>query len=65
VPAAFTELDDEPTLTELDDLLAGAEPDEEDDAEPEERLRGQFLLDLILVVFVAAVIGSTLVLLLK
>ncbi len=64
-PATVTGPDDQPTLTELDDLLDDAEPDEEDDAEPDDRPRGQFLLDLIMVVFVAAVIGSTLVLLLK
>ena len=40
------------------------EPDE-DDAEPDDQPRGRFLLDLLMVVFVAAVIGSTLVLLLK
>ncbi len=62
-PATVTGPDDQ-TLTELDDLLA-AEPDEEDDAEPDDQPRSRFLLDLIMVVFVAAVIGSTLVLLLK
>ena len=35
------------------------------DAEPDDQPRCWFLLDLLMVVFVAAVIGSTLVLLLK
>ena len=64
-PAIVTGLDDQPTLTELDDLLTDPEPDEESDGEPEDRPRSWFLLDLLMVVFVAAVIGSTVVLLLK
>ncbi len=59
------ELGDQLTLTELDDLLTDAEPDEEGDAEPDDRPRSWFVLDLIMVVFVAAVIGSALVLLYK
>ena len=65
-PAIVTGPDDQPTLTELDDLLTDPEPDEEELADGElDGPRGRFLLDLLMVVFVAAVIGSTLVLLLK
>jgi lipopolysaccharide/colanic/teichoic acid biosynthesis glycosyltransferase/O-antigen/teichoic acid export membrane protein len=62
--------DDQPTLTELDDLPVITEPDDEFDDQPtatesDGERPGWFFLELLAVILVAAMIGSILVFLLK